>query len=343
MTDDLMKTKATASEAVDLTEREPVTRVLLLGGVGALPDGAPRVDAALSEAIGAHDLRIFALHADNPAAAAWLGQNGADVVSLAGMRGERLDETAAALGGACGIGAGRTEALANAPFVTCSGDVRVGVLAYGEQPAGGFNRRADILGLMAYDQVRMLLSQCDHVIVLLRAGLTGAKLPLPEWRDRYRRLIDAGASVVVDTGAAKGWETYKNGLVFYGLGAPEAGDSLFLSLTLGQNGAMRYETRALECASGELRFSANDAFKTEINEQNKLYLDGAAYLSAADELCLRYYGEQEQPQRKGVFQAILPGKSEAARREEEEKRYALLGDESRRLMTLRALRQKLGD
>ncbi len=322
-------------ESVLQPEQKPRARVLLLGGAGRMQGGAPRIGAALAEEIGAHDLRAFALHDDDEQTAVWLMQNGADIAALAGMEGGRLDEVRAALGGTHAIGAGRTEALANAPAVLCVNDVRVGFLSYGERRAGGFDGRADVLGLMAYDQVRMLLNQCDHVIVFLRAGLPGARLPLPEWRARYRRLIDAGASVVADTGAAKGWEAHRNGLVFYGLGGPDADDSLAISLTLLQNGRLEYETRALEHTSGELRASTDEAFKREIDDQNRLYLDDAAYRSAVDEMCLRYYLEEERAQKRGALRAVLSKKST-----EEDRLFRLLGDESRRLMTLRALRQR---
>ncbi len=322
------------------TEQAPAARALLLGGVAALNGGAPHIEPALESEIAAYDLRIFALHTADESAAAWLLQNNPDVVCLAGMDGDRPGEAIAARSDVQTIGAGATQAMANRPFVSCVNGIRIGVLSYSERRAGGFDQRADILGLMAYDQVRMLLSQCDHVIVLLRAGLPGARLPLPEWRERYRRFIDAGASVVADTGAAKGWEAYKNGLVFYGLGAPTGNDSLLLSLTLGQNGRMDYEARALECVSGEVKLSKNHAFKTEIDRQNELYLHDSAYLREADELCLRLYEEQEQPKKHGIFQTLLSAKNDAARREEDEKMIALLGDESRRLMVLRALRQR---
>jgi hypothetical protein len=224
--------------------------------------------------------------------------------------------------------------------VLCVNDVRIGFLGYSERRAGAFDRRADILGLMACDQVRMLLNQCDHVIVLVRAGLPDAGLPLPEWRARYRRFIDAGASVVADTGAAQGWETYRNGLVFYGLGEPESEYSLALLLTLRQNGAFTFETRMLETVAGELRFSENEAFKRKIDNANGYYSDDATYLRAVNEMCLNDYAMRGEAKKRGILRTILPGAGDSARLAEEEKLLLLLGDESRRWMTLRALTRK---
>ncbi len=336
MMNGLIKPDVVLQDELEPIEQGPVARVLLLGGIsGALP----RMDAALASAFSERDYFVSALLSDETSAAASLKAAGADVVSLASMSGNRVDDVKSELGDAEIIGAGETESFACAPTVCCVNDVRIGVLACSERRAGGFAGRADILGLKAYAHVRMLLNQCDHVIVLVQSGLKEAKLPLPEWRARYRRFIDAGASAVIDTGAAKGWESYKNGLVFYGLGQPDDGNALLLSLSMRQNGKLDYEVSALEKTDEELRFCANGAFKHEIDAQNKLFLDQKAYQAAVDQMCRHYYESSEQPQKRGLFNAILPGRSESAR-QEEERLYALLSEESRRLMVLRALAGK---
>lgn len=327
------KNETTAPAIAEPAQQEALASVLLLGGLSRV---LPRLDEPLAADVAAQDLLLCALHDDDIKAAGSLAGIGADIVSLAGMRGENLAGVKTALGGVQSIGAGETESLACAPAVLCVNDVRIGVLAYSERRTGAFDRRADLLGLKAFEHLRMLLNRCDHVIVLLRAGLDDAPLPLPEWRARYRRFIDAGASVVADTGIAKGWEVYRNGLVLYGLGQPDGGNSLMLSLKLRQNGRFDYETRALEQGAGGLRYSEDAAFRTTIDNQNRLFLDEAAYLAAVDEMCLKYYSEYEQAHKRGFFSAILPGGGETAR-QQQERLYALLSSESQRLMTLRAL------
>ena len=327
----------------NLPEETPETietlsaRVSLLGGVGALSGAAPSIDDTLAADLSVHDLRVSALSACDDSSAAWLRQAGVNVVSLAGMQGGQPEELSAALNGAKNLGAGQTEALANAPVILWVNDVRIGFLAYSERHAGGFDGRADLLGLAVYDHVRMLLSQCDHVIVLVSAGLEGGELPLPEWRARYRRLIDAGASAVVDTGSVKGWEAYKHGLIFYGLGDPTTSASLMLSLTLLQNGRLRYEARALSNASGQIGYSTDETEKQRINEQNMLFFHDAAYLTAVDAMCRRYYEEHEEPRKRGFLEALLGTRGEAERQAEEARLNDLLGSESRRLAMLRAL------
>lgn len=323
----------TAPEPVAPAKPEDAARVLIFGGAAA-PAPAFHAGEALREQMEAQDMRISALHEADLSAAAWLTQAGTNLIALAGMKNERADASALGLIGTVTIGAGETEAMANRPYVCCINGVRIGFLSYAEQRAGAFSGRADILGLMAYDQVRMLLSQCDHVVVLTRAGLEAGELPLPEWRARYRRLIDAGASIVVDTGSARGWEAHQHGAVFYGLGSPVSSDSLGLFLTLRRNGHLNYEVRALACTDGLLDFSKNDAFRARIDAQNTLLFEDTAYESAADEMCLRLYCAREAAQKRGVLGLFSP------QGDEEERLLSLLENESLRLMTLRAIRSK---
>ncbi len=330
MTKQLSKTDASAPELIRPEEGETAARVLILGGVEP-PAGDVRFGEALRPLLSAQQRIVAALHGEDASAAAWAAQAGIGILALAGMRGE------AEIGlpqGVAAIGAGGTEALATRPQILCVNGVRLGFLSFAEQAAGEAAGRADILGLAVYDRVRMLLSQCDHVLVLVRAGLDEGELPLPEWRARYRRFIDAGASVVADTGAAKGWEAYQSGLVFYGLGAPNGADSLGLFLTLRPNGRLDYEVRALSGAGGAIDLSANDAFRARIDAQNALLTDGAAYARAADAMCLALYEKNESQQKRGLFGAFSP------RIDAEERLCALLGSESRRRMALRALRLK---
>jgi len=62
--------------------------------------------------------------------------------------------------------------------------------------------------------------------------------------------------------------------------------------------------------------------------------DNAAYESAADAMCLRIYGESDLTQKHGLFGARLSSAND------EERLYSLLKNESRRLMTIRAIRLK---
>ena len=341
----------------------PTMKLLLLGGVGPLsPSSPPSMDAALSALLAAHDLIALALLADTAsedssvggtAAAEWASGIGADFVSLAGLEGGMFPKMSTLAGGIDSIGAGETEVEAFRPLIRNDNGVRIGVLALSERRVGGFDGRADILHPLVYDRVRMLQAQCDHVIVFCHAGLPKASLPLPEWRARFRRLVDCGASVVVGQppSGVSGWEEYRQGLVFYGLGtlADDRGGadarSLALSLTLGQNGRFAYETRLLEREGGILRMSENEAEKQSINEINALFFDEKAYLAQSTALCRAAYeawGKDTCPPHtaglgRGFLSLLLPEAAGKAKREEEARLKALLENESLRLSALRAL------
>ena len=343
-------------EADNPLENGHVARVLLLGGVDARESAAlPKPSEELVGWFGAHELRALSLlgaaEGDVGATAAmdWIAGVGAGVVSLAGLADGLLPQIRLATGKRELLGAGDTEAEAFQPTVCNIDDVRIGMLAVSERRAVGFDGRADILHPMVYDRVRMLQAQCDHVIVLCHAGLPKANLPLPEWRARYRRFVDAGASIVVGQppSGVSGWEEYRGGLVFYGLGtlACEQSQSLALSLMLERNGRFRYETRLLECANGALQLSVDEAAKRAINETNDLFLRERDYLARSTALCCETYDAWERETcathgpnlGRGLLNALLPQSAEQARREDEANLRALLENESLRLAVLRAL------
>ncbi len=39
--------------------------------------------------------------------------------------------------------------------------------------------------------------ECDYLLVQVHAGVEEINIPLPEWRARYKELIDLGASAVI--------------------------------------------------------------------------------------------------------------------------------------------------
>lgn len=62
--------------------------------------------------------------------------------------------------------------------------------------------------------------RCDYLVVMAHAGVEYMPVPLPEWRDRYRHLIDIGADIIIATHphVPQGMEYYKDKAIFYSLG-----------------------------------------------------------------------------------------------------------------------------
>ncbi|GEM_PF-2526612 len=341
---------------------EPAAKVLLCGGAGPLPASDRALfDEAFSAYAGAHDFRCCSLLGEAEpgssgaaACAERLLKNGFDLLPLAGLSADSPPAVRSAVPEGAFLGAGATEALAYRPKVLLINGVRLGFLSFGERPyrGGAFDGFADILHPAVYDHVRMLLPQCDHVVVFCHAGLPGGALPLPEWRARFLRFLDAGATIVACTGpgAAAGWEEHACGAAFYGLGtlADDHADgenrSLAVSVSFERNGRFAYETRALTYASGAVSLSGDEAFLTKLGEQNELFQHEAAYRDAAERMCRAYCGANEAelfPARREKRPRLFAGRSGRRANEErasyERRLRLLLMDESRRLAVLRAL------
>ena len=341
-----------------------VAKVLVLGGLGSLGSEPPQPDEAFAAELKAQDFRSASLlvsgdDASGKAAVDWAAQNEIDLVSLAGMTCGSLAQTRDLLGCIAAIGAGESEAEAFRPMIRNIGGVRLGFLAFSERPIDSSYTGADILHPLAYDRVRMLQAQCDHVIVFCHAGLPGMELPLPEWRARYRRFVDAGASIVIGMPPSDvtGWEEYRHGLVFYSMGTladdrtEQSGASLALKLSLGQNGRFTYEVRALEREGGLIRLCQDEAFLARINKINELFFDDADYRARTDAMCVAAISahEKELPTallpwlKRGLLGVFAPLGGEGARKEEAARIKALLENESLRLCVLRALNARNAD
>lgn len=59
-----------------------------------------------------------------------------------------------------------------------------------------------------------------YIVVVVHGGHEGYNLPSPRMKQLYRYFIDCGANVVINhhQHCYSGYETYRNGLIFYGLG-----------------------------------------------------------------------------------------------------------------------------
>jgi len=361
--------KSEGGAAGQISMPKPLAKVLLLGGANMphLPE-APAPDEAVVRFLQAHACRCCgicaggsergAFDAATETAASRIKEFGIGLAAFYDVPQERLADVFSAFKEVKHIGAGQTRAAAARPEILFLNGVRLGFLFLSEQDgAGGYACEADFWGDGVFDAVRMLLPQCDHVIVFYRAGLPGMDLPLPELRARCRRLADAGASVVcsVSQDARMGWEEYAQGLIVYGLGVftdsqDTADGSLAVSVDFERNGKFSYEARLLETQEGVLRFSQSDPLKARVNTQNALLANETAYLAEADRLCLARYesGEDELPgvrargHKRGGISELMRKKATPA--QEEERLQGLLSSPSLRQMTLRALRaeQKAG-
>ncbi|WP_303840321.1 CapA family protein [Selenomonas ruminantium] len=146
---------------------------------------------------------------------------------IMGYGADALENTIGAIRnlGARTIGAGMTWDDVYRPYIVSVDGLRVGIINIGERQFG----TADQYGGCGYawlgnyrvnDQIRNLQKRCNRVIAVVHAGLENVDVPLPEWREYYKHLIDDGVDAVIahHPHVMQGWEDYHDGRIYYSLG-----------------------------------------------------------------------------------------------------------------------------
>ena len=121
------------------------------------------------------------------------------------------------------VGAGYTLEQAKRPLFFEWKNKRVALLARCENQFGGAQIKSPgvaTLDSTIFSDIRTSKSKSDFVIVSIHAASEMLPWPSPQRRDMWRALIDAGADIVHGhhSHVPQGWEKYKNGYIFYGLG-----------------------------------------------------------------------------------------------------------------------------
>ena len=167
-----------------------------------------------------------------PAAARNVLDAGFDVINLANNHlcdyGDAgVAATLAAFREVTSLGAGLDFETAYELKVNEVGGVRIGLLAYGEGEFGalmdGRSARAGFAWVNHPEADHAVLEarrSVDVLLVQVHAGVEEVDLPLPEWRSRYRKLIELGADAVIGhhPHVPQGWESIDGKPVFYSLG-----------------------------------------------------------------------------------------------------------------------------
>ncbi len=76
------------------------------------------------------------------------------------------------------------------------------------------------MGPWIYKVINELKSKVDIIIISIHGASEMSPWPSPQWQDLLRSFIDAGATIVHGhhSHVPQGFEEYRNGLIFYGLG-----------------------------------------------------------------------------------------------------------------------------
>ena len=155
-------------------------------------------------------------------------QAGFNLVSLANNHifdygADALKATMAAFN-APTIGAGTSGDEAFKPHFATVDGCKLGFLSMGEAEFGAITDDGAGFAWVNHPQangaIKRAKAECDVLLVQVHAGVEQIDIPLPEWRWRYRELVDMGADAVIGghPHVAQGWETYRGKPILYSTG-----------------------------------------------------------------------------------------------------------------------------
>ena len=120
-------------------------------------------------------------------------------------------------------------------------------------------------------KVRDAKEKCDLLIVLPHAGFENIDVPLPEWREKYKSLIDSGVDLVIASHphVPQGWEDYKGKRIYYSLG------NFCFDKKIGTN---PYWNKSLS-----VKVSIDDNKQISLEQQNVVFEDGVIDVDDSEE------------------------------------------------------------
>lgn len=121
----------------------------------------------------------------------------------------------------CGAGDNLTEA--RKPLIIEEGGIKLGIIACCEAQFGvanTFQPGVAEFGPWIYQTIQDIRPHVNHIIISVHAAIEESPWPSPYLREVYHSWIDAGASIIHGHHAhiPQGFECYKQGMIFYGLG-----------------------------------------------------------------------------------------------------------------------------
>lgn len=146
-----------------------------------------------------------------------------------------------------------------------------------------------------------LKQKVDVLIAICHAGVENIEVPLPEWRTRYRELIDVGCDAVVahHPHIVQGFEIYNGKPICYSLGNfcfPQSAKRYDEKWNTGalcvfdiQSGKTTFEMHGCCLDGNKLRLVDEEKWTSEINKKNS-YLEDGIYMKMVNENCRQLLG-----------------------------------------------------
>ena len=139
---------------------------------------------------------------------------------------------------------------------------------------------------------------CDYLIIFAHAGVEHIEQPLPEWRDRYRSMIDLGCDAIIGSHPhiAQGWEVYNGKPIVYSLGnfyfftkrvkARQWHVSLLVTLMLSDKGKIDLNITPLTFSEKYIEVDKSDETLKYLSRVNLTLADDKQYEDYINKICL---------------------------------------------------------
>ncbi len=258
-------------------------------------------------------------HCQHPSTIEWILKNRFTCVTLAnnhisdyGVKG--MDETIDCFNkvGIKTVGCGSFEESYKPALFSING-IKIAILAFSHFEFGVASDEWDCrykngVAWINHPKVDVIISELktivDLLIVIPHAGVEEMQQPLPEWRDRYRSLIDLGCDAVIASHPhiIQGYEIYNGKPICYSLGnfffpKEEKKDkywyySLMATLIVEEsNKSIRLETTPLKFDNSRIYIVKDDYIISYINQIQQILNDGDKYIEIINKCSIDYINE----------------------------------------------------
>lgn len=192
--------------------------------------------------------------------------------------------------------------------------IKIGYLSYCESEFGALANNEIERGGYAWinhnsvnGRIIEAKKRVNFLIVQAHAGVEEINLPLPEWRERYKQIIDNGADLIVGhhPHVAQGWEEYNGKLIFYSLGnfyfeksnpSDLWNSGIILSISIDDNKIINYQVIPIKKTASGVIVNNDKKYKKSLKSfceslANVLYQDliNKAVLKLWDERYKKFY------------------------------------------------------
>lgn len=220
-----------------------------------------------------------------------------------------LENTINTIGENLVFGAGTSFNEAYKPRFVETNNTKIGFLSYGEAEFGALtNENNEQAGYawVNHHNVNSIISetkkQCDILIILVHAGIEQIDYPLPEWRQRYYELIDAGADAVIGchVHVPQGWELYNEKPIFYSMGNfyfdmdvkhPLWNKGYTVSLKIENKELNGFDIIPTEKKDGKVFINKSNDYQQHL-EKITAALSDSSYSEVMDKICLELWDKR---------------------------------------------------